>query len=103
MVHTDELDNGDFENGRWTNEDPNKCDECANARNCSTKFFYAGREYADPPNHCECGHVTMGSLIGTTAAKEEAEAGRIPHSKICTDHWIAYMDNIIDEENARQN
>jgi hypothetical protein len=42
-------------------------------------------------------------LIGTTAAKEEAEAGRIPHSKICTDHWIAYMDNIIDEENARQN
>jgi len=40
----------------------------------------------------------MGSLIGTTAAKEEEKAGRIPHTKICTDHWIAYMDNIISLE-----
>ena len=91
------LHNGEYEEGRWTDEDPNKCEECANARNCSTEFFYADGEYPDPPNHCECGHVTMGSLMGTTAAEEEEKAGSIPHSKICTDHRIAYMANIMQE------
>jgi len=99
VMYTDELDDNcdDWE------DDPNNCLECAKARSCLTAFFYANREYPKDGTHCECGHVTMGSLIGTTAAEEEEKAGRIPHTKICTNHWIAYMDNIIDEENARQN
>ena len=85
-MDTMEKDN----DGHWTHPDPDKCLECKRARECSTKFFYLDREYGKEGDlHCECGHVT--NVMGSTEQEEAKAAGRVPHTKLCSDHsWAVW-------------
>ena len=69
-------------NFEWAGNTPDNCPECENTRQCSTKYFVVGQEYPEPPNHCECGHVTMGGFHGTTELEEQVKTGRVQHTKI---------------------
>ena len=90
-MNTMEMDN----NGHWTDPDPDKCLECKRARECSTKFFYLNREYPKQGTHCECGHLSQ-ALPGSTEEEESKAAGRLPHTKICADHFIAIWERLLE-------
>ena len=84
-MDTMEIDN----DGHWTHPDPDKCLECKRARECSTKFFYLDRKYSEDGDHCECGHAT--NVMGSTEQEEAKAAGRVPHTKLRTDHsWAVW-------------
>ena len=87
-MDTMEIDN----DGHWTDPDSDKCLECKRARECSTKFFYLDREYPKDGDHCECGHVT--SVRGWTEQEEAKATGRIPHTKLCSDHEFAAWERM---------
>ena len=82
---------------------PDECKWCAEARNCTTKWFNA-KDLLDPlpqpgqtqraylESLCECGHQLIPSF--------DAEAKDIPetlqHTTLCKEHTIRWMATIID-------
>jgi hypothetical protein len=90
---TMEIDN----DGHWTHPDPDKCLECKRARECPTKFFYLDREYSKDGDHCECGHLSQ--ALGATEEEEAKAAGRLPHTKLCSDHFIAIWERLRELQN----
>ena len=82
---------------------PDNCTWCTEARNCTTKAFFA-EDLLDPlpqpgqtqtaylESLCECGH----QLIPSFDDKAKDIPKTIPHTTLCKEHTIIWMSAIID-------
>ena len=90
----------------------NNCSECAKAQNCPDTYIhldpkdrmlydsYWGSPLDSGDRHCKCGNVTTGWLAYFVDKYDSFERNllRIPHIKICTDHLMAYEEDMFETE-----